>query len=49
MFANTVPLYSLFGKNEGFLFSNEVADRANAGNIEPGLIRNTKIYKRFYA
>lgn len=34
----------LFGKNEGFLFSKEVADRANVENIEPGLIRNTKIY-----
>ena len=47
-----VEKYSLFGKNEGFLFSKEVADRANAGNIEPGLIRNTKIYnsafKRYF-
>lgn len=34
----------LFSKNEGFLFSKEVADRANVENIEPGLIRNTKIY-----
>lgn len=36
--------YSLFSKNEGLLFSKEVADRANVENIEPGLIRNTKIY-----